>query len=398
MVGAEYAIRELRDAIGSIIASIPGFSYGRPNDLAVELGLDPKLAWNVGRCLEGSDQFASAKYIPGPTGMRTLLRAAKRRNAPEEVLEQTRSAFESFHELVQKHAGSRKHFNMLAAGLSITDSARADLEHRRMLFDGSTYIWGVQARTLFRTYIVRPSDENAATYDLATVRGLVDFTRMRPNIAWRFTLPSSTDDDEITRANVVHVALDPRVKGSVPMLSNFCTHPLPEFRRRADSGNTREFELVESSVGISGRATYVVGELLPQLEPRYHRPLYRDFCVYYVIRTPARNLVCDLLIHRDLFPDRDPPSVELYSDLFNYGIVIKYTESDRMPVHETLERLGDGSEAAFTPEIPRYPEMLRYVLDRVGWNGVEFDFYRLRMQYPPIHTTLMLRKPLPEPG
>ena len=392
--GTEPVIQSLRKAISAVIANIPNFTYSRPNDLAVRLGLDPKLAWNVGRCLEGSDPFASARFIPGPAGIRALLRAAKRRHVPDEVLDRTRATFEDFREIVQRHAGSRKNFNMLAAGLVESTNARADIEQRRVLFDGNTYLWGVQARTIFRTYIVRPS-EDADTYDLTAVRGIIDFTRIRPNVCWRITLPSSTDDEEVTRSNPHQVPLDSQSPGPVPLLTEFCSRPLPQFRRRTGLVQAREFEFVEDSLGNTKRLTCVMGELLRRIEPRHRHELYHDFCVSYVIRTPARHLICDLLVHRDLFTHNEPPSAELYSDLFNYGIAVRYDANDRIPLYDTLEHVGSGSTAAFTPEIPRYPEILQYALESVGWNGNEFDFYRIRMQYPPIHTTLMLRKPWP---
>ena len=393
--GAVEVIRSLRGALSAVVANIPQFTYSRPNDLAARLGLDPKLAWNVGRCLESPDLFASARFIPGPTGMRTLLRAARQHEAPPQLIDQVRNSFEDFCNLVQRHAGSRKHFNMLAAGLALTDNIKSDIEHRRMLFDGNTYFWGVHARTIFRTYIAKPSD-NVNTYDLTTVRGIIDFARVRPNVTWRITLPSTTDDDEKTHSNVDNTALDSNATGPVPLLTDYCTRPLPKFRPRLDATSGREFDFVEDSIGNSTRMTCVTGELIRNIEPRYRQALYHDFCVSYVIRTPARNLVCDLLIHRDLFPDNDPPALELYGDLFNYGFTIRYDPNDRMPLHETLEQLGSGAEVAFTPEIPRYPEMLNYAMNQVGWNGGEFNLYRLKMQYPPIHTTLMLRKPLPE--
>ena len=392
--GAERVIRSLRAALSGVIAGIPEFTYSRPNDLAAELGLDPKLAWNVGRCLEGSDQFASARFIPGPTGMRALLRAAKRHNAPLQLIEETRAEFDAFSKLVRRHAGSRKRFNMLAAGLAVTKDSQPDIEHRRLLFDGNSYLWGVQARTIFRTYVAAPSAEGD-TYDLMTVRGFIDFAHMRPDVSWRITLPTSTDDDENVHADADNMALDSSTPGPVPLMTNFCSQPLPQFRQRAGVVG-REFEFVGDAVGNTKRVTCVIGELIKQIEPRYRQELYHDFRTSYVIRTPARNLVCDLLIHRDLFPDSAPPTAELYSDLFNFGIRVRYDAKDRMPMHETVERIGAGSAACFTPEIPRYPEMLRYALERVGWNGDEFGFYRLRMQYPPIHTTLMLSKPLPQ--
>lgn len=388
-------ISRVRDALGEIVAGIPGFTYRRPNDLAVRLGLNPKLAWSVGRSLEGTDHFAAAQFIPGPTGMRVLLNAAKRVEVSRAVLDRARDSFDAFRELVREHAGARKHFNMLVAGLAVTNREQADIEHRRLLFDGSTYLWGVQARTIFWTYIAKPSADGE-NYDLIVLRGIVDFTRMRSDGTWRLRLVSSTDDADRTHASPHPVRLDPFVQGPVPLLKDFCSRPLPEFRACTQTGVPREFECVADSVGNTTRMTCVVGEYLNEIEPRYRQPDYHDFRLQNSIRTPARRVICDLLIHRDLFPDDVPPTADLCSDLFSYGIVVKYDAKDHLPMNESVQRLGTAAEIAFTAEIPGYPEMLRYALQQVGWNGDEFNFHRFSMQYPPIHTTLQFSRPLPE--
>jgi hypothetical protein len=110
---------------------------------------------------------------------------------------------------------------------------------------------------------------------------------------------------------------------------------------------------------------------------------------------PAEVLVLDVLVHRDLFADGGAFKTDLYGDLFGGGPALRYEEADLLPLHEPLQRLGTGPEAARTPDIPRYHEMLRYSLDRAGWDGDRFDVYRLRMQYPPIPTTVVFRRPLP---
>ncbi|NLG42903.1 MAG: hypothetical protein GX547_06630, partial [Phycisphaerae bacterium] len=143
---AESVVCRLRDSMADVIARVPGLTYRRPNDLAADLGLATKLAWKIGRCLDVADPFASAQFVPGPTGMRAFLRAAQRRGVPKPALDVVRQAYEDFRKLVRTHGGTRKSFDMLAAGLAGTDQMRADLEHRRLAFEGNSYIWGVRAR------------------------------------------------------------------------------------------------------------------------------------------------------------------------------------------------------------------------------------------------------------
>lgn len=388
-------VQTLRSALSGVIAVIPGFTYTRPNDLAVSWGLDPKVAWNLGRCLQASDHYAAAQFVPGPAGIRAFLRAAKRLNASADAIEKARMAFKAFQEVVRTYAGSRKRFNMLAAGMASTNRVRSDIEHRRLLFDGNSYLWGVQARTIFRTCIVLPA-EGGEFLDVVSIRGFIDFCLLRPNIAWRITQSLSVDGNHNIHSDVRSLALDPGYDGSLPLLNVFCSQPTPRFRSVIGPLGVSEFEIVENTIGNPARSNFVTAELLPHVEPSRRNALYSDFCVSYAIRTPARNLIFDLLLHRSTFSINRPITAELYGDLFGGGPALRYSDSNRLPLSESPTFLGSGTDTAFTPEIPRYPDMLRYAVRQIGLDGAEFDLYRLRMHYPPLPTTLMLRTPLPE--
>jgi hypothetical protein len=397
---AEHDVARVRTAIARVIAGIPDFTYRRPSELAEKLGLDPKLAWNLGRCVDVADPFASARYLPGPTGARTFIRAARRCQVNDDTLTAAREAFESFHKLVTLHAGTRKCFNAMAAGLSTAERERSDVENRRLTFEGNRYIWGVQARTVFRINIVHPSSDGL-TWDLATVRGTIDFQRMRPNVAWRFARTSSVDTSNTTYRGTRRESLDPRTNDGIPLLTEFCSQPLPEFRLATGSHNEDEFEFVASSVGNTARITCVTGEVLLSVEPLHRTELHPEFCSLFRVRTPAEVLVFDMLLHRSLFPTVEPIRAELYSDLFGAGPGpdLHYQPCDCLPLHEPVVELGPAASAAHSMDIPRYADLLQYTFERVGWNPQDFDLLRLRMQYPPIPTTVALRRPLPElPG
>ncbi len=397
-VHAEDVVQRLRSALADVIAGLPGFRYRRPNDLALELGLDPKLAWKVGRCINGSDPFAAAQFIPGPAGMRAFLAAARRRQAPPTTVHTGEEAYEAFRVLVHAHAYSRKYFNMLAAGHATTEQVRSDVEHRRLAFDGNTYVWGVQARTIFRTNLLYPSSDSP-TWDLVAIRGWVDLCRMRPNVTWRLPRTVSVDDAHRVHTNTVHAALDPHTPATAdagaPLLRRFCTQPLPQFRPVTAAHGGVEYEFVQNSVGNTARLTCVTAETLRAVEPRHRTDLYEDFCAMFAVRTPAEVLVFDLLVHRELFVGGGPFRAELYSDLFGGGPEVRYEASDRLELHERLEELGYGAGVAHTSHIPRYPEMLRYACSQMKWDESQFRVYRLRLQYPPLPTTVMLRCALP---
>lgn len=388
----------MRSTLTAVITGIPGFRFRRPNDLSTELGIDPKLAWNIGRCIEETDPFAAAQFLPGPKGLKKLLDAAIRHQTPVELANAARTASDRFNNIVRLQAGTRRNFNLLMAGNSKTVRPSAALEHRRRAFEGCSYIFGVHARTIFRSCIAMPSTD-PERWDFATIRGIVDFCRVRPNVAWRVTVPVSVDADRTYHHEVNREPIDPNVSADdtiLPLMLDHCTQPVPKFRVVKGAFGRDEYEFVSDSVGVDSRITCITGEMLRRFEPKYRSDVYDDLCFSFPIRTPANTLVFDVILHRGLFDTSEALRAELYNDLFAGGPGFYYEESDRLPLHESVEYLGAGPEVAVTPDIPGYFEMLKLTLDRYGCKHDEYDVHRVRIEYPPITTQLLVRRPFPE--
>jgi hypothetical protein len=390
-------VTRLKRALADIVHSIPDLRIERPNDLAHALALDPKLAWKISKVLDCDDPFAAAQYIPGSGALRIFLRAAAARNAAADSLDSARRTFAEFDDLVRIHAGSRKLFDMMLAGCAVQDQLRAAAEQRKLAFLGNSYTFGVQARVVMRTLIAGPSAD-PLMWDGVAIRAFVDLRRIRPNVAWLISRPSTVDESHARHTQFESEPLDPDagpMSTALPLVRRFCSVPLPEYRLVAERGGYLEYELAETSVGNTGLLTCVTGEIVRRVEPRYRTAQYRDFAVAFLVRTPAELLVFDLLVHRALFPGRTP-HVQLFSDLFEGSRTFRYRESDALPVLETLECLSAAPDALRLKELPRYPELVQYAFERVGWRPEEFQVFRLRMQYPALATTLLLKHELPD--
>lgn len=161
---AERTIRTLRQAVGEIARALPGARIRRPNDLANVLGIDPKLAWRVSRVIQCTDPFGAALHVPGRAGMRILIDAAARHGAPPDVLNAAEQAYDQFSELVHVHGGDRRTFDMLISGYVKQDRRRGELHHRKLMFQGMSYVWGVQVRVqAVTTSSLRPRTRRAWT-------------------------------------------------------------------------------------------------------------------------------------------------------------------------------------------------------------------------------------------
>lgn len=392
-------ITRLKQAILAVISAIPEIHSHRPVDLAAGLNIDTKLAWKIAKLIEGSDPFAAADYIPGTAGFQIFLRAAMRRNIPKALLASVRSAFNSFNELVSTHAGNRRAFDMMLAGHSRDNRTKADIEHRRQMFEGASYTWGVQARVVLRLDILAPAAD-PLRFDQIAIRGFVDLRRLRPRVPWRISRSFSSDDDGVANLAFTREPLENLLTngdpGAAPLLPDFCSQPLPACRRVDGPRGVVEFELAEGAVGNTGVLTCVTGEFLRQVEPRYRTQAYHDMSQRLRVRTPCEVVCFDVLMHRDLFGSKPQPTLRVFSDLFAEQMGALYRECDVLPVREKLEHLGTGLDRLANYDYARSQDLAALAMNRAGWDPREFIAFRARMEFPPIPTSMVIAHALPK--
>jgi hypothetical protein len=49
-------------------------------------------------------------------------------------------------------------------------------------------------------------------------------------------------------------------------------------------------------------------------------------------------------------------------------------------------RLEAGVDGARTREVPHYIDMISFICDKLKWRIEDFDVYRIRIEYPLVHT------------
>jgi len=396
---AEEVVRRVRNAFAEVIEALPGH-VSRPSELEKALRIDKKLGWRVFRVVHGSDPFMAAQHVPGAAGVKIFLEAAAQRGVPSGLTEAAARAVGAFEELIQVHAGDRASLEMMMSGYARRGRKRGDLTHRKAAFRANSYVWGVQAKTQLKADFLHRSDR-PGQLDIGSVRGFVGFRRIRANVAWVVARTRCTDDDGTLRTSFVREPLDPAceegVDGpAVPLLREFCTKPLPRFRRVAGPHGFVEDELVEGPVGNTAAFNCIIGEVARSVASYYRDEHNRYGDLTARMRTPSEVLLFDQFVHEDVF-GRMSPEVLVYGDLRGGPETPRDQRArDQLPVWETVEYLGKGPGVIHTPEVPRYAEMARYVFDRLGWDGERFDAYRIRVQYPIIPSTVVMRHELPE--
>jgi len=358
-------------------------------------GIHRKLAWQLTKVAYGDDPFFAARYMPSQKGVESWVRSAAERGVDAQLLAGVLESSIKFENLVETHAGSRTAMDMLLESCVAEPSEGIDTRWRQRAFEGNSYVWGVQARTMLGCSILAPSANQLGWFDMAQARGLIDLRRTRPDTRW--LIGQSTVRREGVGSDLPsREPLDAeaaRKAGGVPVLGNFTSDPLPSLERReADAGVVLD-ELLPGEIGQSGQVTVTTGEIVRNVSPAYAMDEGDHAHFGLGVSTPAEIMISDHFVHKDLFGTVHR-ELCVFSEV---GRPFTFDEQDRLRVPEQIQHLGNGLSNVHSPDAPGYAKLLRYAFSKCDWNPADFALYRVRMASPPLATSVMIRHELPEP-
>lgn len=387
-------ISEVREAFAAAIEAVCG-GKPRAQDVATAFGLHRKLGWQVWNVAYADDSLLAIRLMPSDHGMDVWIAAARRAALPSDVLERLERAPAVFRELLAKHANDRETLELLTQSQDTISDEATEQRWRKQAFNGNSFVFGVRAKALLSAAFLHPS-ARPHYFDMVRVQGLIGFMRTRPNVRWPFaqSIVQSGADDHQRLPHREALMPSPDVPGgAVPLMREFCSQPPPAVQRRIGDSGLLEDEVLPGPVGQTGECTVVTGELIREVAPTYRT--HDDEVAMFAtgVRTPGELLICDHFVHRDLFPGVSR-ELRVYSELAS---TISRDERDRLPASEKLLHLGRGLGRVRTAELPRYGDILNYVFQRTGWRADEFDVFRIRMGYPPIPVSVMVRHDMPAP-
>lgn len=387
-------VAEIRDLFAQAIESRCGPGSGLP-EICDGFGIHRKLAWQLTKVAYGEDPFSAARYMPTPKGIETWLRAAAQRGVDQALLDQVLGASARFEQLVETHAGSRTAMEMMLESCVAEPSEDIDTRWRQRAYEGNGYVWGVQARTMLACSILAPSNDKRGWFDMARARSLIDFRRTRPGTRWMIGQSTvrreGVGSDRSSREPLDAEAA--RKAGGVPVLGSFTTDPLPSLVRREGNDDVLLDELLPGEIGQSGQVTVTTGEIVRNVSPAFALEAGDRAHFGVGVGTPAEVLICDHFVHKDLF-GAVRRELCVFSEV---GRPFTFDERDRLRVPEQIQHMGDGLANVHSPDAPGYAKLLRYAFSKCDWNPTDFALYRVRMAFPPLATSVMIRHKLPAP-
>lgn len=386
------AIVRLQTSVREAMAGAKQLEGGRPVDLVAAFGLDLKLAWKISRIAQSGDPFAAVRHMPGAAGWKIAMDAMRAAGSPASRIETADAAFEEAIRLGTAWAGDRKAFDMMAAGLAAGSDLRIDVEHRRQLYLGGSYVWGLRARLALRFDVMGPASKKGLL-DCATVRGFVDLERLRADAPWQFEAPVVFDDRATKAVALRAEAIEAPPVGTpdgLPLIASLSSQPMPQLRATSAPKGLRAFEIPETGVGIEGRFTIFQGSILRAVQPMQRSKRHHGIFQLFRQRTPAERSVFDLLVHESLLADGQLPEAILYSDLHRTPDAPVHQPKDRIPAGIGVESLGSASKRQKLEGFEQYAQMSTQVFAATGWKPSEFRVFRVAAPYLPVPSTLVL--------
>lgn len=376
-------LRDLRAALTDLLGStVPG---SRPAEIARELGIDKTLAWKLSRFVEDADPIKAAKHMPGPGGVEIVLRAAGLKGVADGRVEAVRGADARLRAFMKERAGDRRTFEaMISAGEE--RGGDADFEARRELFRAGSAIWGVRGRVQLLTIALRPSEDEPTLLDAIQVGGLVDFERLRGDVPWIVRRLRASNDSESEMIRIRREPLDPRGvrgPGTLPLMPDFCSHPLPELRQFEGVNGWVYDELAPGDIGRRAAVTCVTGEKHLAVLPAERSEENTAGRYTLTVRTPVEAVVFDLLLHKSLdhFGAAQTRVFGLLEDRPHAG----GAAANAHTLYEPAPSIELGHPAVVqTPRLAGYSGLVERALELAGWGGPgHFRGYRTEMEYPP---------------
>lgn len=371
-------IRSVRESLSEVFKSLPG-KPRRAQELARVLAVNKNLTSKVERAVRTTDALASAHVMPGPDGLRTLLRAAAKKGVSRGILAAAERAVDDFEQFIRRELGDRDMLDAIISESLPQARQRFELSNKQAVYKAMGNLKGVVANVHMRTYLIHPGAD-PERFDYAMILGLLGLRRVRPSAVVRLTnvhMQEMPRDD--TRLTLDSQPVE-ELKGLE--LTQFCALPPPRIEVRR-VGTSVDYVITGDGIGPDSAVDLVLAELDRAFFCRYEPENRRRPAAFAEVEQPAKLLVFDVLLHNDVWPDCRP-------ELCVYDTIIRGAADindptrfgDRLDVAEAIQFLGHGLARFRAIEVPNYLDMIGHVCEKLGWNPDSFRGYRVAIQYP----------------
>lgn len=381
----------LRAAVGGMLSDLGGIS--KAADLQHRLGLDPTLAWQLFKIATASNSLSAGSAVPSRTAIKRTLEAARGKGVGAEREAEIWAAHERFEELVTDHADDRVTFNSMVASVAGIDHERkvTALHHRRNMFRGLSYARGYQVKTSVLSAMVRGNPEEGSN-DIVMLSGSLGLRVLKPLESVRvYGSRFVRGDQKLSRPSGAPIGINTSCGGF--LIEEFSTTPVPTLR--TSEGKTQDSSWFEArwewpEVGNMGASNFFFGDYTEGLQRTNGKEALPAVpgdipMVRYHNNWATEVLLIDVLVDPSWVGEAKPAAVARW---LGNGPAEGTDYSTPIEGDFEVERLGKGPGAMGTPEVPHYPNLLRRVAKKVGWDVEGYLAVRMKVEYPMYQTAL----------
>lgn len=369
----------LHDALSAALACVPDLS-DRPREMARVLGVNKDLTSRLHKALRAHDPLAMLAIIPGPPPLREVLTGLASLGADAQRLNAAREVIDEFDVLIREEYQDRGNLNAVLAS-AVPEMLRShELAMKQTAYRGIAGYRGISVNTTLCTTVVVPNPTNPALAHHIMITGLYGLRRLRPGACLQFSTqfirplgnPADLRD---------HLPGDDESNNS-HLLREFCKpHDLRVVRY--DEDDIAYYEIISDTVGQSSEVDLVAAEYSPGQVQTTHPSAHWGAYMCNIIEHPTKELVHDIIIHESIW-NTGRFELSIY-DTASRGPVEPHKPSNhryKIPHSEPLQFLGSGIDRLRSSKVPRYVELVRTVLARVGCDPTQFRSYRAEIAYP----------------
>lgn len=366
----------LGTAFRAVLGELPGAPH-RPSQLATELSVNRAVASKILNATAKEDPLEVLHLIPGPEPLRKVLRASGNMGVSLEARQAATAAIERFDRLIRNEAGNRSALDALISSSLPGARERFEMASKYSVFKGLAQLKGVQAEHWLCTAILSPSKEDKTKHDLTWLNGAVAMQRLRPAVTVRFSYRHGRTGGVFPPEDGMLPAL-----GVLP-LEQFCVNPPAKLESRT-AGDTIHYTLPTDLLGAQELVDMFVVDHHPASLCRHSPgPKGRRTSLFAEPTIPVANLTFDVILHKSVFPGRDPELITYdtgYDGLADVNDPAR--DIDRIELEESIEALGPDMTKYEISGIHTYGKMLAHLCDRFGWEPRDFRAYRTQIAYP----------------
>jgi hypothetical protein len=342
---------ELTAALRAIIDSSPLAGLG-PIEVARVLGVDKTLASRLMSALRATDPLLALSLLPGVVPMRQFIAAARKHGAGARAVQAAERGLRAFDHELERSFGTRTRLDAVIADALPEARRRHGDVARQAVYRGMALIKGVSIDLENFTWVVHPSRKHPKKVDMLFLASLVGIHRLRPTARFRMGAGYSRTRREA----------GPRI------LKKFCRPAGLSITTTTEKDFTFH-EVSTGSVRRDAAADLFLTELFEDTASRADDPgLSGVWNVSTVITYAIKRLEMSLLIREDVWPGSDF-AVRVYDTAMRGVVHLPDPErdADLLSVDARVTRAPATEEALRASAIPNYPDILRHLMDPLGW-------------------------------